>query len=66
MAYITTNEHRAFNPLRAVSEFLKSAVRAMQMGRMMSALSQMSDAQLDQIGITRSDIPAYAEKLLAR
>ncbi|MBT8418701.1 MAG: DUF1127 domain-containing protein [Silicimonas sp.] len=61
----------------AVSKFLvqlgsdlaataKSFLRAMQMARMMSSLAEMSDRQLAEIGITRSQIPQYAEKLLAQ
>ena len=42
-----------------------SALRALQMGRMLSTLSNMSDHQLAQIGIQRSDIPKYAETLMA-
>ncbi|MBU2981495.1 DUF1127 domain-containing protein [Lentibacter algarum] len=36
-----------------------------QTARMMSVLSSMSDYQLKQIGISRSDIPNYAEVLVA-
>jgi len=42
-----------------------SALRALQTARMMSTLAQMSDHQLTQIGISRSEIPQYAEKLMA-
>ncbi|WP_108862240.1 DUF1127 domain-containing protein [Ruegeria sp. Alg231-54] len=41
------------------------ALKTLQMARMMSTLSNMSDHQLAQIGISRSDIPNYAEKLMA-
>ncbi|MGB7318160.1 MAG: hypothetical protein WBC85_09365 [Planktotalea sp.] len=41
-------------------------LEALKHGRMMSVLSNMSDAQLSQIGITRADIPAYAKTLLER
>ncbi|MEL6523948.1 MAG: DUF1127 domain-containing protein [Pseudomonadota bacterium] len=41
------------------------ALKTLQMARMMSSLSNMSDHQLAQIGISRSDIPNYAEKLMA-
>ncbi|WP_245744625.1 DUF1127 domain-containing protein [Aliiroseovarius sediminilitoris] len=40
------------------------ALKALQMTRMLSTLSKLSDHQLAQIGITRSDIPSYAEKLM--
>ncbi|WP_299784641.1 DUF1127 domain-containing protein [uncultured Marivita sp.] len=43
----------------------KAALKALQMARMLSTLSHMSDYQLAQIGISRSEIPAYAEKLMA-
>ena len=43
----------------------KAAFKALQMARMLSTLSNMSDHQLAQIGISRSEIPAYAEKLMA-
>ncbi len=37
----------------------------LQMARMLSTLSKMSDDQLAQIGISRSNIPEYAAKLMA-
>ena len=40
-----------------------SVVHTLQVARMMSVLSEMSDTQLAQIGITRSDIPRYAASL---
>lgn len=40
-------------------------LKALQDARMMSTLAQMSDAQLNNIGISRSDIPDYAKKLMA-
>jgi len=43
-----------------------AAVRTLQMARMMSTLSSMSDTQLAQISISRSDIPKYAETLMAK
>jgi uncharacterized protein YjiS (DUF1127 family) len=43
----------------------KSTLRTLQMARMQSVLSNMSDHQLAQIGIQRSDIPKYAELLMA-
>lgn len=42
-----------------------NVLRTVQHARMMSALSQLSDHQLGQIGIKRPDIPAYAETLMA-
>lgn len=43
----------------------RAALRALQMARMLSTLSNMSDYQLAEIGISRSDIPKYAETLMA-
>lgn len=43
----------------------RGALRSLQMARMVSTLSNMSDYQLAQIGISRSDIPKYAETLMA-
>ena len=44
----------------------KSFLRVMQMARMMSSLANMTDPQLAAIGITRAQIPQYAEKLMAQ
>jgi len=41
-----------------------AALKAFQMAQMCSTLSSMSDYQLAQIGISRSDIPKYAETLM--
>lgn len=41
-------------------------IAALQMARMLSTLSNMSDSQLAQIGITRRQIPAYANRLMGR
>tara|TARA_R110000850_G_scaffold109051_5_gene221818 strand:- start:332 stop:628 length:297 start_codon:yes stop_codon:yes gene_type:complete len=46
---------------RAAHNFLYTA----QVARMISTLSRLSDNQLAQIGISRSDIPKYAETLMA-
>lgn len=43
-----------------------AALRTLQVARMMSTLSSMSETQLAQIGISRSDIPEYAETLMAK
>jgi uncharacterized protein YjiS (DUF1127 family) len=42
-----------------------SALKFLQMARVSSTLANMSDHQLAQIGIQRSDIPKYAETLMA-
>lgn len=46
--------------LASVASFLRSV----QMARMISTLSGMTDTQLAEIGIARRDIPAYAERLM--
>ncbi len=43
---------------------LSMAVLHMQVSRMKSVLHQMSDTQLEHIGITRSQINAHAESLM--
>lgn len=43
-----------------------AALKTLQIARMMTTLSNMSDHQLAQIGISRSDIPKYAETLMAK
>lgn len=42
----------------------RSALNTLQTARMMSTLSSLSDTHLSQIGISRSDIPEYAAKLM--
>ncbi len=44
----------------------QAILRTLQVARMISTLSSMSDGQLSQIGISRADIPQYAEKLMER
>lgn len=43
----------------------KSVVKATQTARMMSVLAKMSDRQLAEIGITRSEISRHAKWLMA-
>lgn len=43
-----------------------ASITALQTARMLSTLSNMSNEQLAQIGISRSDIPTYAKTLMAR
>jgi uncharacterized protein YjiS (DUF1127 family) len=51
--------------LRAIAVGLRSCVHTLQTARMYQALSQLSDRQLDQIGITRQEIPQYVERLMS-
>ena len=55
-------------PFRGAARALAAAKaigRTLQTARMMSVLANMSDQQLDEIGISRSDIPLYAERLMS-
>ncbi len=49
---------------RAIAKSLGGAIRTMQMARMMHMLCELNDADLKKLGITRQQIPAYAEKLV--
>ena len=42
----------------------KAGIHAIQVGRMQSVLSQMSDDQLAVVGISRDEIPAHAALLI--
>ena len=44
---------------------MKYALRTLQIARMMSVLANMSDQQLAETGITRSEIPEYALRLMS-
>lgn len=58
--------------LRALSafgrRFRKSfgvSLHAVQVARMNEVLGNLSDFQLEQVGITRAEIPRYAERLIS-
>lgn len=40
------------------------AIRVIQYGRMMQAMSELSDPQLETLGLKRSDIPRYAHECI--
>jgi uncharacterized protein YjiS (DUF1127 family) len=61
---ITTSVLDVRTLISAVGRGLTHAIRTVQMSRMMSVLSQMSDEQLKQIRITRQEIPSNAEELI--
>ncbi len=42
----------------------RATLKTLQTARMISVLTKMSDFQLSQIGITRSEIPEYANELM--
>ncbi len=55
----------SINFLAWIGATANAALKTLQMARILSTLSNMSDDQLAQIGISRSDIPEYAAKLMA-
>ena len=63
--YLSKIAHSVLSILARLRAKAKFVLRALQMARMLSTLSNMSDHQLAQIGIQRSDIPKYAETLMA-
>ena len=64
MAY-TTVTSQPIGFFSSIGAAFKSFIASAQHSRMLSVLSQMSDAELELIGITRADIPDYTEKLLS-
>ena len=64
---IHTHSHAFAAPLALLASLRAKAhagLKALQMARMLSTLSSMSDHRLAQIGISRSDIPKYAATLM--
>ena len=51
----------AFDRLKQVTRF---GIRAMQYGRMMQLLNELSDEQLKELGTTRLAIPSHARKYI--
>ncbi len=63
LAPSTAAQTGALDPRPALERLgagFRRAVRTMQYARMREALSQLSDAQLAEIGLTRSDISSRA------
>lgn len=58
-------KHGFVSALATFGEKARVALNVFQVARTMSALSNMTNEQLAQIGIKRSDIPDYAETLIA-
>lgn len=54
----------AFRGLAAVGRAIGSVVKTVQVARMMQVLATIDQQQLADLGIERSDIPAYAEWLV--
>ncbi len=68
MAYLSTHTLDEMNQSRGVLAGLRDTLArwttALQVARMETVLSQMTEADLKRIGITYADIPAYARKLI--
>lgn len=59
-----TYDHSSSFPTTGFAAGFKRFIANVQVGRMRSVLNQMSDSQLETVGITRSEIDAYAAKLV--
>lgn len=49
---------------KRIGDAMHSIAVSVQYAKTMQALCNLSDAELKEIGITRSDIPAYAQKMV--
>lgn len=67
MSLFELDAPRSFNRngiLSKVGAWSARAISNMQYGRMMQAMAELSDTQLEALGLTRSDIPRYARECL--
>jgi uncharacterized protein YjiS (DUF1127 family) len=68
MTYLDTNAIAKPSGIReffqGVSATLARMHNSMQVGRMTSILLQMSDQELENIGVKRSEIPQHADKMI--
>mgnify|MGYP000221069687 CR=1 FL=1 len=64
MASIGSVSRGGVDFLHRVGDVFNSIAVGIQYARTLQTLRYMSDAELTQIGITRADIPAYAQKLV--
>ena len=48
----------------SVGRKLRSAIRTIQYARMLQVMSELSDTQLESLGLTRTAIPAYAQRCI--
>ena len=49
---------------KRIGDFLHTFAISIQYAKTMQALCSLSDMELSRLGITRADIPNYAEKLI--
>lgn len=52
------------NIFQRIGEYLQTLASSIEYAKAMQSLCSLSDAELKQLGITRSDIPTYAEKIV--
>jgi len=68
MAFFSTNTASQPSPgkglLRSISGAFTRGMKHIQVAQMTSTLNQMSDETLETIGVERSEIIQYAEKLV--
>lgn len=58
------NDISANGVFSKVKQSLGNAMRAMQYARMRQAMSELTDTQLEAIGLTRADIPRFAREIV--
>jgi uncharacterized protein YjiS (DUF1127 family) len=63
-ALVARKQPRLNERLAPLGARLGHVIRRLQHGRMMAVLNGMSDVQLANIGIARSDIPQHAARLV--
>ena len=56
--------HTIISAASALRRHVATGVKHVQFAQMQSVLNRLSNQQLAQIGVQRSDIPAYARKLI--
>jgi len=49
---------------KRIGDMLQSIAVSIHYARTMQALCNLSDAELKELGITRSDIPSYAQRMV--
>lgn len=57
--------HRAATAVHGLGGWIARRLHGIQQERMIQILSTMTDAQLENVGITRAEIPAHVAKLMA-
>lgn len=60
-----TTDRNGWAVAALAGQFAQEILKGIQLGRMIQALSELSNDQLEQFGVKRSDIPQHARRLLA-